>query len=139
MTRRPALPTHHEVHRAVEELTQTAGKPPTVLALARHLGLANTTFHRNFPDLVHEPNPPRPPTTTTWPMRAATRLEQLEHNNAALPRDKRELTEHLDLAAAAIQRLTLENHRLRQQLETASKITRINPRQPDNNRAGARR
>lgn len=34
---------------------------------------------------------------------------------------------HLELAVANIQRLTLENHRLRQQLETATKVTHINP------------
>jgi hypothetical protein len=39
-----------------------------------------------------------------------------------------ELAEHLELAVANIQRLTLENHRLRQQLETATKVTHIDRR-----------
>ncbi|MCA1705417.1 MAG: hypothetical protein LC808_20035, partial [Actinobacteria bacterium] len=41
---------------------------------------------------------------------------------------RRELAEHLELAIANIQRLTLDNHHLRQQLHAATKITHINTR-----------
>ena len=48
-----------------------------------------------------------------------------EQKDTELRRDNASLTEHLELAIANIHRLTLENHRLRQALETASKVTRI--------------
>jgi hypothetical protein len=40
----------------------------------------------------------------------------------------RDLQENLELAIAAIQRLTLDNHRLRQKLEAARAVTPIRPR-----------
>lgn len=43
--------------------------------------------------------------------------------NAQLIRDNRQLTEHLDLAAAHIRRLSLDNHHLRRALDTSSNIT----------------
>ena len=63
MTRRTDLPTVEDVQLAIKELGETIGKPPTVLAVARRLGLANTTFRRNFPDLTA--NLQNPPSTTT--------------------------------------------------------------------------
>lgn len=125
MTRHPALPPHDQVRDAIEELTQATGKPPSVLTLARYLGLANTTFRRNFPDLVEELNPPRPAIPQAHSATATSQLDQLTRDNAALRRTNRELATHLELAVANIQRLTLENHHLRQQLEAATKITHI--------------
>jgi hypothetical protein len=58
----------------------------------------------------------------------ATRFDQLKRENADLRRDNHELTEHLELAVANIQRLCLETHQLRQQLEAATNVTRIDPR-----------
>jgi hypothetical protein len=40
-------------------------------------------------------------------------------------RDNQNLAEHLELAIANIQRLTLENHQLRSALEAAHKVTRL--------------
>lgn len=44
-----------------------------------------------------------------------------------LRQDNHDLREHLDMAAANIQRLALENQQLRRQLEAATKVTRIGP------------
>ena len=52
MNRRAALPTPDEVHDAITALTEALRKPPSALALAKHLGLANTTFRRHFPDIA---------------------------------------------------------------------------------------
>jgi hypothetical protein len=96
------------------------------VALARHLGLANTTFRRNFPDITTELNPPRSLTSPEG-LSGVSQFEQLKRDNDKLRRNNHELAEHLELAVVNIQRLALDNHRLRQALETASKITRIAP------------
>lgn len=126
MTRRTALPSVEDVQLAVKELTEITGKSPTALAPASPFGLANTTFRRNFPDIAADLAHQR----ATGPASAdaaISRFDQLKADNEKLRRDNHELAEHLELAVANIQRLTLESHRLRQQLETANKITRIDP------------
>lgn len=125
MTRRTALPSHDDLHLAIKQLTEAAGGPPTVLALAGHLGLANTTFRRNFPDLTAELTQQRSASPTGPDPAGSTPFQRLQHENAHLRGANRELSEHLDLAIANIQRLTLDNHRLRQELEAATNITRI--------------
>lgn len=57
-----------------------------------------------------------------------TRFERLEHENADLRRTNHDLNEHLDLAVANIQRLTLDNHSLRHQLEAKANVTPIDTR-----------
>ena len=54
MSRRADLPSRSTVQRALYELldeTSAEGVRPTVVSLARRLGLANTTFWRHFPDI----------------------------------------------------------------------------------------
>jgi hypothetical protein len=48
--------------------------------------------------------------------------------NAKLRRENRRLREHLDLAVANLQRLTLQNHRQWQALEAAAQVTTLTPR-----------
>jgi hypothetical protein len=112
---------------AVLAEAQAAGRRPSVLAVARHLGLTNTTLRRNFPDaaaevstLRHAQQEPAGPD-----VESGTALRQ---RIADLRQDNRTLAEHLELAVANIQRLTLDNHRLRQELEAAHGITRIDDR-----------
>lgn len=129
MTRRTVLPSDDDVQLAIKQITEDAGKPPTVLALARHLGLANTTFRRHFPDITTELTQQRSPAPAgPDPVAAASRFEEIQRENTELRRARRELAEHLELAIANIQRLTLDNHHLRQQLHAATKITHINTR-----------
>jgi hypothetical protein len=99
-----------------------------VLALAHQLGLANTTFRRHFPDIARELGQiRRTPTPEHTSSAARNPCTKLQERNAKLGRDNAALTEHLELAIANIQRLTLETHQLREQLEAATKITRIKP------------
>jgi AraC-like DNA-binding protein len=128
VTRRTVLPSHDDVQLAIKRLTETTGKPPTVLALARHLGLANTTFRRHFPDITTELTQQRSPAPADSDPVAASRFEKIQRENTELRRARRELAEHLELAIANIQRLTLDNHHLRQQLHAATKITQISAR-----------
>jgi transposase-like protein len=129
VSRRVDLPDDHAVRTTMTALFDEAaaqGTTPTVVALAKRLGLTNSTFWRHFPDIANElrttvrgPNPDVPASP------AARRFAELEQRNAELTRDNRQLTEHLDLAVANLQRLTLDNHQMRQTLESAGKVTRI--------------
>jgi hypothetical protein len=112
---------------AVALLTDTGGKPPTVLSLARHLGLANTTFRRHFPDITAELSHQRTASAPTNPA-AVTAFQRLHGDNARLRATNQNLAEHLDLAMANIQRLTLENQRLRHELEAAVNVTHLSRR-----------
>ncbi|OMC20553.1 hypothetical protein [Mycobacterium sp. SP-6446] len=129
MTRPAPLPTIAEVRTLIAELAESTGKPPAVLAVARRLGLANTTFRRNFPDIADQLRAQRGrPTPSADDAGAASRFEKLQRDNDKLRRHNQQLDEHLELACAAIQRLTLDNHRLRRELEAATNITRIGGR-----------
>lgn len=129
MSRRVDLPSDHAARQAMAALLDEAasgGTTPTVVELARRLGLTNSTFWRRFPDLANELRATaRTPTPEISTSPAAKRYADLEQRNAELTRDNRQLAEHLDLAVANIQRLTLDNHGLRQALEAANKVTRI--------------
>ena len=125
MRPRSPLPTHDEVQEAITALTQATGKPPSTLALAKHLGIANTTFRRQFPDITTDLS--RAPSSELAPQddQRPSPYKQLQKKNAQLRRDIEELNTHLRLAAANIQRLTLENHRLRRERDEASRVTSI--------------
>jgi AraC-like DNA-binding protein len=120
---RQPLPSQADVRAAIDALTDEAGRTPSVLALANRLGLANTTFRRNFPDVCARLTQPRPATGAV-----ANAFTALKTENARLRRDKRDLAQQLDLAIAAIQRLSIDNDRLRTALHEASSITRLAPR-----------
>lgn len=126
MTRQSTPPSRVDVSRAVVEVADATGKPPSVLAVAQRLGLSNTTFRRIYPDIVAELRQQRT-TAQSDPDSAVARFDAIKGENTRLRRDNHNLSAHLDLAVANIQRLTLDNHRLTQQLETASNISRIRP------------
>jgi transposase-like protein len=129
VSRRVDVPSDHAARQAMAALLDEAatdGVKPTVVELARRLGLTNSTFWRHFPDLANElRTTTRTPTPDTPASPAAKRYAELEQRTAELTRDNRQLSQHLDLAIANIQRLTLDNHGLRQALEATNKITRI--------------
>lgn len=132
MSRRADLPSRSTVQRALYELldeTSAEGVRPTVVSLARRLGLANTTFWRHFPDLANQIREnARTPSPASPTSAAALRMAELERRYAEAVRDNRNLRDNLDLAVANIQRLTLDNRQLRQALETQQKITTIGAR-----------
>ena len=131
MSRRIPLPSPDAVEQAKTDIlaeAHTAGRRPSVLALARHLGLTNATFWRYFPDTARDVAEHR---RSAAPPPAGNNTDHdtpLRQQIANLRRTNHALTEHLDLAVANIQRLTLDNHQLRQELEAATNVTQLHPR-----------
>jgi hypothetical protein len=108
----------------LDDLRQQAaprGARVSVLALAKRVGLANTTFRRRFPDITEQMmaglNDASQP--------SADSPASYKDTEAKLRQRNRDLQDNLELAISAIQRLTLENHSLRQQLEVARAVTPI--------------
>jgi hypothetical protein len=137
LSHRIDLPDEDRVRRVMAEVISEAsdnGRRPTVIALARKLGLDNATFRRRFPEIVREL---REKTRAGQPVGGdPTRFEQLQEAHAQLKRDHARLAEELDAAQAVIQRLSLENHHLRQQAAGTAKVipfTSARPR-PDEER-----
>lgn len=129
MSRKVALPSEEQVRQALAEVMDEAeatGRRPTALGLARRLGLANATFWRHFPDIAEEVRAAaRDRRPAGGDSRESDRCGELMKKNAALRRSNTDLSEHLALAVANIQRLALENHQLRQELEAATKVTSL--------------
>lgn len=95
--------------------------------MAKQLGLSNATFWRHFPDqaaAIGEQRRRQHATDT-----APTAYEKLRAEIAAVRRNNQELTEQLATAVAQIQRLSVQNHRLQQELEAASGVIRLPGRQ----------
>lgn len=130
MTRKIDLPSQTDVLQALAELTaQTTGGPPSVVALARCLGLTNTTFWRHYPDIARDVAARRRAAAVPQPNDISSRQpDELLAQNAELRRANRDLAAQLDLAIANIQRLSIENYRLRQDLEASANVTRISGR-----------
>ncbi|QTI90624.1 hypothetical protein [Streptomyces sp. AgN23] len=136
MTRPADIPTQARARQATDQyLSQCKdnGKRPSVLALATRLGLSNTTFRRHFPELTKEISALRSsPSSPAGDEARPSTHNVLIARNAKLRRANRALTENLRYAAAHIQRLALDNARLREALESSHNITHIN--QPDRSR-----
>jgi transposase-like protein len=132
MTPPADMPSESRVRQAFTQLVEHArhnGHRPSVLALARQFDLSNTTFRRHYPDIVKElVQIRRAPAIEHTDSPAATEHARVIARNAKLRRDNRQLRQHLDLAAANIARLAIDNHVLRQQLEQAHRITNITSR-----------
>jgi hypothetical protein len=126
----PPTTTEAEVRAALDGLCREAantGRRPSVLALARRLGVANTTLRRRFPAICAELAPGRV-TAAAAPATDRT-VTNLRQDNARLRRDNDNLAANLELAIANIQRLTLEANDLRVALEHARGVTHL-PRRP---------
>ncbi|MFF5297890.1 hypothetical protein ACFY5F_00860 [Streptomyces sp. NPDC013161] len=129
MTRAVADLPEALVRKRLSEMLDTCRQTntrPSVLTLARRLGLTNTTFRRRFPDIAQEIGALRsaPAATPGGP----SEQDRLVARNAKLRRRNRELADDLALAIAQIQHLALTNERLHGALESASKVTNIHSR-----------
>lgn len=111
------------IDAAIEHLECSTGRTPSALALARHLGLANTTFRRRYPDIVVRLR--RTARVSTAP---ETVPGQIDSDVLRLRQRNRELADSLALAISNIQRLSIDNRSLRQQLEDAAAVTRLSRR-----------
>ncbi|MFI5593979.1 hypothetical protein ACIA5G_53805 [Amycolatopsis sp. NPDC051758] len=133
MTRHTGLPTVEDVHAALAALHADAQttRAPTVLALAQRVGLANTTFRRNFPEIVAQLKSSSAPPSDSRPANGGGNpADGLAQENARLRHHNRELSEYLALATAEIQRLSLEAHGLRGELAGLRNVSTIRPRRP---------
>ncbi|MGW0775101.1 hypothetical protein ACWD01_15940 [Streptomyces sp. NPDC002835] len=133
MSRRTDLPSPPRVAKALEELLaacRSSGRQPSVLDLARRLGLSNTTFRRNYPDAVQKIAAARGLQTQPDGSARPSPNDRLTARNAKLRRTNQELTATLKLAVAQIHRLSVENHRLKAGLESATGVTRLTDRIP---------
>ena len=125
MTRRVPLPSESGVRTALAELRKSneAGIV-TARDLARQLGLANSTFWRHFPEIAQE---------VADENRVVFRAAQATPANAprasdpdgALRKENATLRDQIELAVAQIQRLTIDNQALRDQLEAQANIVKL--------------
>ena len=128
MSKRIDLPSEQDVRRVMTEHIEdaaSAGGRATVIGLARRLGLSNATFWRHYPAIAAELR------AASVAAPVATRHDdrtELLASNKRVQRDNAALTQDLPLALAVIQRLTLDNHALRKELETTSGVTSLQSR-----------
>ncbi|MGW5746381.1 hypothetical protein [Amycolatopsis sp. NPDC003861] len=101
MTRHAGLPTADDVQAVLSTMARD-GNPVSVLVLARRLGLANTTFRRNFPDVVAQLAPHTPAAASPPARINSGGARDLAHANAVLRIQNRDLRRQLDLACAQI-------------------------------------
>ncbi len=102
------------------------GVLPSALALARRLGIANTTLRRNFPETVEVLTKPRQTDRSTPTLAAPpNHIQNLELENRKLRTRNRELTEQVALASSQIQQLSLEAHQLRTELHQRTAVATI--------------
>ncbi|MGC0367085.1 transposase-like protein [Rhodococcus sp. 27YEA15] len=129
MTQPGKMPTAAAVSAELAELVAESaerGVLPSVLALARRLGIANTTLRRNFPEAVEVLTKHRQADRgTPTPAEPTSHLQNLELENRKLRTRNRELTEQIALASSQIQQLSLEAHHLRVELHQRTAITTI--------------
>jgi hypothetical protein len=100
----------------------------SVLGLARHLGMPDTTFRRRYPALCAElatATSARVPDAGSIP---STGGQREDSENVRLRANNRDLRARFDVAAAVIQRLSLEKQTLQDQLHAARNVTVITPR-----------
>jgi hypothetical protein len=123
------IPAEAHVRRVLDQYINEChdnGTRPSVLALAAKFDLSNATFRRRFPDLAKEISTARTdPEPRADAVKRPSPYEVLAARNAKLRRANRSLTENLQFAAAQIQRLAMDNARLREALEASSNVTRI--------------
>ncbi len=124
MTRHAGLPTPDDVQAALSAMARESNQV-SVLALAQRLGLANTTFRRNFPNVVAQ-LAQQAPAAVGSPARARPEgARALAHVNAMLRTQNHDLRRQLGLACAQIQRLSLENDQLRELAHATAHVTTL--------------
>lgn len=125
MTRRVLLPNEPEVRAALAQL-RAADESGIVTArnLARQLGLANSTFWRHFPEIAQEVADERRTTLRSAPTAPAD-SPNTKARDGALRKENATLRDQIEVAVAHIQRLTIDNQALRDQLEAQTHVVRF--------------
>lgn len=125
MTRRVNLPSESEVRAALAQL-RAANESGIVTArdLARDVGLANSTFWRHFPEIAQEVADERRTTLRSAPT-SPTGSTTNNTPDGALRKENAKLRDQIEVAVAHIQRLTIDNQALRDQLESQTHIVKF--------------
>jgi AcrR family transcriptional regulator len=136
-TVRPELPTDTQVRAVMAQLLADAAvgtASPTATALAARVGISRPALYRHYRPLVDEllagaAEQPRP----TRPHRSPGR--DLEAELARVRRANADLRRHVALYEEVIRQLTIDNTRLRGELEQHAGVTPLRmppwPRQAD--------
>src|SRR5712691_7600276 len=129
MSRKIDLPAEAHVRAVLADMLAEAaagGAKPSVLALARRLGLSNATFWRHFRDIATEiRNTAGDSVAQPGGQNPRDRAGELASQNAGLRRERDRLADQLEAALGHLRRLTIDNAQLRHVLEAAYKITQI--------------
>jgi transposase-like protein len=128
MSRRKPAPDEARVREALAQMRAEADAGTTrvsVLGLARRLGMSNATFWRNYREIATEirqaPETPGKPARVSQPGNEA----KLASQNASLRRERDALAGQLEAALAHLRRLTMDNARLREELEAARAVSHL--------------
>jgi AcrR family transcriptional regulator len=132
MSRKIDLPAEQHVRAVLADMLAEAAEgsaKPSVLALARRLGLSNATYWRHFPDIAAEVNQTVSvavvPASSEHP--CLGRSEEQAAHIARLRRENARLTDQMEAAFGHLRQLTVDNAQLRRDLEAACAITRLDP------------
>ncbi|WP_131813508.1 hypothetical protein [Mycolicibacterium fortuitum] len=102
------------------------GRKPTVVALARQLGLTHTTFWRHFPEVANElVSIARGTRPDAGDQNRPGRYDRLAAEHAKLKRAHADAQQLVEVAKAVIQRLALDNQQLRQDLEGRAEVIHL--------------
>jgi DNA-binding transcriptional ArsR family regulator len=127
---RPALPSEAEARAAIAYLLERAsddGTRPSAGALAAQLGISRPALYRHYRPLVDE-------LRSAAGSREETRRRRLRDRDGEivkLRQEKEDLRCHVRLYEEIIRQLTVENDRLKWQLESQAGVTRIASPRPD--------
>lgn len=124
MNRHAGLPTPDDVQAALSAMSRDCNQV-SALALAQRLGLANTAFRRNFPDVVAQLAQQAPAAADSPARTRPAGARDLANANAVLRTQNHDLRRQLDLACAQIQRLALENGQLRELAHATARVTTL--------------
>lgn len=127
MSRKAVIPTEDKVRATLTTLEAQGSAPVSVVALARELGLANATFWRHFPDVAQDVAEARRLARAGHLSGPQAEAPKVAEEVARLRRGLAESKAFLEIAVANIQRLSIENHELRRELELARGVTVIGP------------
>ena len=130
MSRRAELPAEQHVREVLAQMRAEAaggGPTPSVLALARRLGLSNTTFWRHYRDIATEIRHMAQADTAPADGLALRpdRSAELAAENARLRLERDRLADQVEAALGHLRRLAIDNARLRADLEEARGITSL--------------
>ena len=128
-----ALPTAQAVGVAAEELLAAhrgGGPYPTVSSLARQFGVNRTTFYRHYPEIVTAMLDAAEKHNAAQPRRRRAQPDDDKTKQALqrLRRENTDLRKHVEIYEEHIRMLTMENQRLREQIETTTGVTRLSER-----------